>query len=559
MTQTLDGASAVEPTAESADAEGAAPAAPHRRVGTWVGWALAALPAVAMTWVVLHGTKMQYTDYWRMVDRTFGSNGGLDVGGLFSFENEHPVVIPQILYWLNARLASGSNITLGLFVVAVVVGQLVVIRRFIPAEERPRLVGVALFVAASVVLFSRQGSHNFLLGMSGTAWLTANLLALVAILACWRRRVWTAVGFGVLASLTYGTGLLVWPALLATDLYVRRRPRPDLRIVAYGGIVLVGYFVLRDPDKDSLNAGVVDTVRGGWSVAGSILTSSLTGTQVLGALGCVVGIGLVAAAYRADRSSAAPWVGLFTFATLSTFVIGRTRWPWIESIGQQGRYASLAALFWLSLLGLTAAVLRYRRVALVPIAAVGLAALAFGGAELRNQRAELPAQEEFADAMRLDLADGFGYLPYFGYPRVAPRLEDMGHYPFDGSFDGDCGLDGQQLGEIPPIDSEDGELARGYLVADGRGTRLFGWVPEDLSDRVDCVLVLDWTRTVVGYGAVGVPDPTKDTTHVDQERAFAAIAPSGSPVFQAVLVLDDGTLLGVPGELTSEEAATDHY
>ena len=90
-----------------------------------------------MTGVVLGGSPLQNTDYWLMLPRFTSPDGGLDVVGLFHFENEHPVVIPQFIYWLNLRLFAGSNITLGFVVIALVLGQLAVIALDVAPEPIP--------------------------------------------------------------------------------------------------------------------------------------------------------------------------------------------------------------------------------------------------------------------------------------------------------------------------------------------------------------------------------------------------------------------------------------
>ncbi len=144
--------------------------------------------------LLLDGSKLQYNDYWLMIDGTFRDNGLFDVGSLFTFQNEHPVVIPKLVYWLNAQVAAGSNITLGILVVVIVVLQVGLVRRFLAEEDRPRPVGVVLLVVSSILLFSRQGAHNFFLGMSGIAWLSANLFALAALVARWTDRDWLAIG-----------------------------------------------------------------------------------------------------------------------------------------------------------------------------------------------------------------------------------------------------------------------------------------------------------------------------------------------------------------------------
>ena len=149
---------------------------------------LLAPPMLWMVAIVLGGTRMQYNDYWQMIDGTLREDGWLDIGGLFEFQNEHPVVIAKILFWFNWLLTGGSNITLGLVVITIVAVEGLILSRFVDEPERRTRVGLAVVAAAGVLLFSRQGIHNFFQAMSGAAWFTANLFALAAILARVRER-----------------------------------------------------------------------------------------------------------------------------------------------------------------------------------------------------------------------------------------------------------------------------------------------------------------------------------------------------------------------------------
>ena len=81
---------------------------------------------------------------------------------------------------------------------------------------------MVIFVLASATLFDLTGTWSFSKAMSGTPWLTASLFALVAVYLRSRDWLWIAVGAAVLAAMSYGTGLVVWPALIATG--ACRRP-----------------------------------------------------------------------------------------------------------------------------------------------------------------------------------------------------------------------------------------------------------------------------------------------------------------------------------------------
>ena len=198
------------------------------RARGWVlgGYAVAALlaliPVVRMTRIVLDGSELQHDDYWLMLPRFLNADGGLGLGGLFHFHNGHPVVVPQLLYWLNVHAFSGSNISLGLFVIAIVLGQLVVIALLLRHSALGPVERMVMIVLSSALLFDLTGTWNFAKSMSGAAWFSANLFALVAVYLRSRDRQWPAFVVAILAAMSYGTGIVAWPAVIATG--ICRRP-----------------------------------------------------------------------------------------------------------------------------------------------------------------------------------------------------------------------------------------------------------------------------------------------------------------------------------------------
>ncbi len=93
-----------------------------RAAGYAVVAALALVPVVRMVLLIRDGPALQYNDYWLLIDQFVKPDGSLNVGGLFEFEHQnHPVVVPMIVYWLNTRFFAGSNVALGYVVVAIAV------------------------------------------------------------------------------------------------------------------------------------------------------------------------------------------------------------------------------------------------------------------------------------------------------------------------------------------------------------------------------------------------------------------------------------------------------
>src|SRR5262245_33299272 len=70
---------------------------------------LAVIPAVATLLEVAAGQRLQYTDYWYVLLRVTTGDGGLYLPGMRVLQNEHPLMLPSVLYWLDAKLAGGDN------------------------------------------------------------------------------------------------------------------------------------------------------------------------------------------------------------------------------------------------------------------------------------------------------------------------------------------------------------------------------------------------------------------------------------------------------------------
>ena len=158
------------------------PQQPTPRWAWGVAGVVVALATVRMVRLVLRATPLQHNDYWPMIDTMLTSDGGFRLAGVFEFRNEHPLVFAKILYWLNLQATGGSNISLGLVVVAIVLAQLGVL--LVIARDLGRrwpLLPPLLVALAGVLLLGRQGAWHFMKSMSGAAWLTANLFAISAI------------------------------------------------------------------------------------------------------------------------------------------------------------------------------------------------------------------------------------------------------------------------------------------------------------------------------------------------------------------------------------------
>lgn len=512
-------------------------ARPYLRSIAWlVAATLVALPIVRMTGLVLDSSPLQHADYWQLVDRFVDDGGGLDVGGLFVFNNEHPLVVPQLLLWGNIGLFHGSNVALGLVVVAIGIGQLAILALVVGRSDVTRWERMALLVLASTLVFSLLGTWNFSKAMSGAAWLTANLFALAAVLFRSRGRTVAAfVGAG-LATVSYGTGIVAWPAVALVGL-CRRTDRQWWREWPAG----LGFIAAAVWYRSAGNAPPADPVDLGGALqqAAGLLgfvfgADGVTG-DVVGGLALIATPIACTVALVGRRASAAAWAGVAGYGWAATLLISFGRHETLAFFGSN-RYTSLIAITWIGLAGLVSTLtvgLDARRPATgIALAAVmALLALRAGtvGGDHADQMLGLNDQQERREiVLRLDLAEGNDFVGSFGIelPPITDLLRSLEHHPFR-SWGPDCGLLGEQL---PVFSDSDPSAEAGRIVSAGPLAGVDGAVAIDgvVGDDLDlrCVVLVDGSGTVVGAASLaGTPGTFQGVARADADpsRAVAVV------------------------------------
>jgi hypothetical protein len=567
MTTTVD---AVPSGAEVSPGAGAPPgsslwAGVVRRVNI-ARWAqvAAVIPPVAMVLLVLASSKLQWFDYWSIFPRVTNPDGSLAPRRLFSYHEGHILAVPSVIYWLNYKVTSGLNTALGLFAVALAAAQVLMLRVLLP---KAKLIGqwwvTVLFVVITALLFASQGAHNFSRAMSGTAWLLANFFAVAAILVVSRGSRWAipvAIASGVLATLSYGTGLMTWPAVLVAVFLIYRRIGAAHVLLATASAISIGWFFLfyESPgSQSSVGVDLVDMGRRTAQVLGSALIPDPTGAMVTGVVAVVAAGFLVARAAALERRDAAPWIALVVYAVLGALMIGVARGGVVgDDIGTTSRYFSLSALCWCGL-AVLAVIVRPHDVRLLGAGLV-VAGLAFVGGQptVAQMRASVPQQDELAIAMRLGVSQNYPF--FWGFDRYRPLLESIGHYPFSDEFDADCGRLGESVDPGDVRVSGDGvtghvdQFGPPYNAAE---VRIRGWV-DSTEGAVDCVLVVDGRNEVIGAGAYGIERSdlvaAGGTGSGNYDVGFVAVAPSGSSEYRVVVQLSEDTLVELPETLPAQ-------
>ncbi|WP_030428442.1 hypothetical protein [Allokutzneria albata] len=499
---------------------------------------LAAVPVAAMLFEVLRSPRLHFLDYWSILTRVTEDDGSLNPRGVLTYQNEHPMFLPGLLFWVEAKLLGGYNQVLGLLDVVMVGSTLVLLRRLLPRElgDTKR---AALTAGFSLLLFTTSGLHNFAFGFSGAGWLSANLAAVGSLVLAWKGRQVGAIATGLVGCACYGTAFAVWPALALVNWLRRERARWVVGPLVIGVVVVLGWALTYGPrpslDKgdllglDSYLAAVAAALGQLWSTHQDVAT----GAGVLAGLLLAGFAGLAVRRRLGDelQHPQTPWVGVAVYAAGAAVMISAARAGAGLDIASTSRYASIPALAACAALALV--VISWPGFSAVRVAgavvAVGLATYAIGSVQAGHVRAQYAKQDLLAIAMRTGATTVVTQLR----SKVAalPAARALGLYPFNEDFSLGCGT--HELGDVIGADAltplrgvSATERTGGNLDTPAVGDTLInGWAMV-ADKRVDCVLVLDRAGTVVGGGITAVPRP--DVAQVlgvaDPRLGFTAVA-----------------------------------
>jgi hypothetical protein len=514
---------------------------------------IALIPPLLMARRILQATELNYADYWTAMLRFTNPDGSLHLRGLFSYQNEHPFVVPQIVYFLDAKLLGGTNHELGFFSLLMTLASLVLVWLMLPRGWNLLIRGLFL-VAASAALFCPSGAWNFVRGMSGTAWLTANVFALLGILLASRGRTALAVLAAALSLLSYGTGFGAPIALIAVALLRRdKRWRWLLPLgLLFGAAVIYkatasSHQTTSGPhghDPALLIQTFLTNLATLWDPTGSSFG------LLMGAAGLmvVVACGLRYWAARELLADLVPWWGVLAYSLAASALISLARNQAFGGNGAQGRYVSLSGLFWIAV-----AVIAIRTVTApreLPSRAliIGAAVLVFWGASPQvfgDAISRSAQQDEVAAALWFGATDPFVTVIQKPQEQI-PRLKGLHAYPFNGHYTVGCGL--------KPDDSIDLSKVRtlpaaafpkfGVLDSDtvvGNARQLKGWLFR-VGKPTGCALLVDGSGKVVGGGTAKFPrgDVAEISPSYPGNAGFEVVTQAGNTDAQLVFGFSDG-------------------
>ncbi len=506
---------------------------------------------VSMARKVGRSTQLNYQDYWISLSRFIRPDGSLHVRGLFTYQNEHPFLVPQIIYYIDAKLGAGTNHELGYFSILMGIASVLLLAWLLPSRWQGLNRGIWV-AALSFVVFCPAGAWNFVRGMSGTAWLTANVFALIAIVFAVRGRTIWAVVFAALALLTYGTGFGAPVALIVIALLRKDKRWQWLlpggllfgalvvyKLTAHGGTT--GKPLGRDPSL--LTQTFLSNLSTLWDSSGGAIG------VLAGAAGLIVLAACFAAYWRdQDRySDLIPWFGVTAYALTAAALISLGRSEVFEGDGAQGRYVSLSALFWIALAVIVVRTVPNPRDLVVRIGVVVAAIAVFwasSGTLVNTAVSQNASQDEIAAGLQVGATDPFTSRVYLPQQQIQ-RLKALGNYPFVSSYTFGCGLkpggsiDMSKVKQLPAaMFPKGGSLDDDSITGNTRQAK--GWIVRN--PPADCVIFVDGSGKIVGAGSAQIPrqDVVNANPKAPLSSGFEAVTPSSQTGATLVLGFADG-------------------
>ena len=289
---------------------------------------------------------------------------------------------------------------------------------------------------------------------------------------------------------------------------------------------------------------------------GAVFSTAADTGVLVGAAGLVGGVFLAVAAMRQRRREAVPWIAFAAFAALGAVMIGLARESNWEDGGVAARYVPLSAIFWTALVGLSMVIFWDRIVAVIGVCAVTLASFVSGQPAVSVMALSALQQDELAIAVRMGLGEGYGYFD----PSAVPLMKTVDHYPFNGDFDADCGLLGEQIAPGSVVfGSPDvhGKIEGLQPPINPDSVRVKGWASS--SERpIRCIVIADESGRVVGAASYGFSRPDVDLGAIGASTAdlgFIGVAHAGEPVYNAyALVSGSDRAYRLDGSLVAEPA-----
>lgn len=473
-------------------------------------------------------------DYWDMAASLVSYQGGIpSFSDLFVRSNEHIVAASKLIYLLNYHLSGGDNI--GLSVISLIFSFVIcIILSLMLAKNINSTINIAISsFLTSIFCFSILASHNFFLGMSGIAWIGANLFFILASYVFYLylkndsvSLLFVSILLAIISSLFYSTGLIAVCSLGIQGVVSNKNKRLGVVLLIFGALYLAAMALMQPTPGGhaTRNFNIIEIVSFCLVFIGGGLSVDSDQAMLLGWGGMLTAFAIIILCLmHSERAPAGTpfWIGVMSYPVIGSGIaaIGRSNMGG-DVAALASRYATMPALFWIGLFGATAGYIKNRptiqKLWNVAFFTAAVLVIVNGLPRLQHQltRAEGKDLATLALSHGIHDASVWAYVtPAFNqYLKLEESLKKLGHVPFDGRDFG-CASLGSTLITVPS-QNYIGFLDRVDATQDAQWAQITGWIAETtnpvppllgkgLLTTYGCLALLDDTGTVVGFALGG--------------------------------------------------------
>lgn len=321
------------------------------------------LPAFYVLFMISKAGELLNFDYWWMIKNIYSIDGfSTNIFDWIFRANEHFVLIPAIIYALNILITKGSNIGLCLATFFLACIQGILLMALVPNTlKKYRTILLLLILFISVFNFTPAAAHNWMRGYSGVHWVIANLFVIASIfcvnkLVKSQQNKWliASIVLGILGCISYSTALGIWPILCAVAILYKLPKKFTISYIVCSVLVVgIYFFTYKTPSHHpSLSqTNITDIITYIPVYLGAIFSHNIPVASVIGWVGLfLAGIFFTYWLFLTYPQNWLPWLSIiiYTFGTALMAAISRSGFGAEQAIAS--RYATLPALFWLSLI-----------------------------------------------------------------------------------------------------------------------------------------------------------------------------------------------------------------
>ena len=453
--------------------------------------------------------------------------------------NEHYVLLPKLVYAANIVITGGSNVGLSLFTWFMAVLQLLILYQLIPVKSRQYpVLFVALLLAVSIFIFSPRHAHNWILGMSGTAWISANCFSLGAILSLQYYANTTKLSYylttfvlSLCALATYSTSLALFPTLVIAVVLLKLQRRDQALMVALSITIVSLYLLNYSTPTHHPDIQTSLSVLAAYFVAfiGALFNIKLKAALFSGALGLISSLLMSVYIYRKKTF----WPVIIPWICIQLYVCGNAAMAALARSGFgieqafSSRYSALPALFWLAWIMIASIVCLqqkpyYRKLFFIVLLSVS-SVIVFNtyrigllSDKILLERVEYKSYalaSIYSHAYDLDLIHKSvihkAVLPGMSelrMERITQLLEANQHIPFNGIFN-KCPKIGESITKALIVDKKKffGSFDQ-MRRRNGRVIEVKGWAYSDGAQPI-CLVVTNQDSIVRGIAIYGINRP----------------------------------------------------